>query len=272
MILLQTVCALLLGVSFVVTDIEICQEKDTNNCTIIRCGSPGKDGLPGINGKDGENGKQGPPGQKGENGATGATGARGMPGLPGTKGDLGPKGQKGDPGLTGPRGQTGQKGDKEDSADSAIAVLKRQVASLEGQLSSLQSNMAAQKKALLFSRGVTGGAKLFVTNGKEDSYNEAKSSCSKAGGQMAAPRNAEENQALLTIALQYDNNLWLGINDIQTEGSFRYLDGASISYSNWNTGEPNNTNRGEDCVMMLNTGKWNDGECDIEFITICEFS
>ncbi|KAM4636292.1 uncharacterized protein O3C94_017464 isoform 1-T1 [Discoglossus pictus] len=232
-------------------------------------------GLPGLNGRDGRDGANGLKGDPGPPGAPGTPGIRGIPGPPGKagpKGNQGDQGVAGPPGLTGSSGQTGQKGDKGDSAVSAVEVLQRQVDSLGGQLSSLQSNMAAQKKALLFSRGVTGGAKLFVTNGKEVSYNEAKSSCSNAGGQMAEPRNVEENQALLTIAVQYGKIMWLGINDIQTEGSFRYLDGASISYSNWNTGEPNNSHGAENCVVMLVNGLWNDGNCDSKLLTVCEFS
>lgn len=31
--------------------------------------------------------------------------------------------------------------------------------------------------------------------------------------------------------------------------------------SNWQPGEPNNADQGENCVMMLSSGKWNDAFC-----------
>ena len=43
------------------------------------------------------------------------------------------------------------------------------------------------------------------------------------------------------------------------------------SYTNWASGEPNNhSSVGEDCVNILQSGKWNDAECNSSRFYICE--
>ncbi|KAM4636301.1 pulmonary surfactant-associated protein D-like isoform 1-T1 [Discoglossus pictus] len=228
-------------------------------CSVIQ-------GLPGLNGRDGRDGLKGDPGPPGE------TGIRGIAGPPGKVGPKGNEGVKGNDGAKGPPGSTGQKGEKSNSNFPALETLKQQVASMDGRLSTLQSNIAAQKKALLFSRGTNAGDKLFVTNGVETNYNGAKTTCSGAGGHVASPRNAEENQAVLAIASQYSKLPFLGLNDIVSEGSFRHPNGEPVGYTNWNPGEPNNVLGAEDCVEMHTSGRWNDRNCEEKRLIICEFS
>jgi hypothetical protein len=45
----------------------------------------------------------------------------------------------------------------------------------------------------------------------------------------------------------------------------------SDSYKNWNVGEPNNGLTGEDCVVMTNTGQWNDVLCSTARCFILEY-
>jgi len=51
-----------------------------------------------------------------------------------------------------------------------------------------------------------------------------------------------------------------------------WSDGNTLGYSNWNTGEPNNSN-GEDCGFMYGSGstlgKWNDYGCEYSFQYAC---
>jgi len=55
---------------------------------------------------------------------------------------------------------------------------------------------------------------------------------------------------------------FIGINDIQSEGTFVWWQGKS-SYKNWCLGEPNDTGRDEDCTEILLGlgGCWNDNKC-----------
>ncbi|XP_069836807.1 mannose-binding protein C-like [Dendropsophus ebraccatus] len=215
-------------------------------------GSPGQTGSQGIKGDRGYSGKAGPQGQKGE---------KGDKGINGSPGSLGLKGEKGEPGIS------GQKGDKGDS--SAISALQQKLSSIEEQLQSLQKIVATQKKALLFTKGTSSGTKLFLTNSETHTYDASKAICNKAGGHIASPQNAEENQAVAQIV--HNNNAFLGINDLETEGVFKSPNGQKITYSNWNPKEPNQHGN-EDCVEILSGGKWNDVPCDLKRLLICEFS
>lgn len=56
-----------------------------------------------------------------------------------------------------------------------------------------------------------------------------------------------------------DRRLWIGFNDQAVEGTWAWSDGSPASYTNWNAGEPNNSNGVEDYAEMLGSnGRWND--------------
>ncbi|TFK09509.1 pseudouridylate synthase 7 homolog-like protein [Platysternon megacephalum] len=187
--------------------------------------------------------------------------------LPGTTGLQGQPGITGSPGPKGDKGLVGEKGTK---GDREINLLKRQVSTLEGQLRALQSSFSKYKQVIMFPNGRIVGEKIFMTSGYEGNFDSLKQRCSQAGGQLASPRNAAENAAIQQILVLYNKSAFLGINDIQTEGRFKYLNGENIVYSNWQTGEPND-NGVEDCVEMYSNGKWNDKSCGEKQLIVCEF-
>lgn len=96
-------------------------------------------------------------------------------------------------------------------------------------------------------------------------------------GYLATPNTAAEFALLRKKA--GNNSLWLGVNDVQQEGCWRYSDGpeaniafyaapgalncpVSAGFSNWNSGEPNNAYGGENWAMADSYGNWNDGPID----------
>lgn len=123
----------------------------------------------------------------------------------------------------------------------------------------------------MFPNGRIVGEKIFMTSGYEGNFDSLKQRCSQAGGQLASPQNAAENAAIQQIVVLYNKLVFLGINDIQTEGRFKYLNGGNIVYSNWQTGEPNNDKGIEDCVEVYSSGKWNDKSCGEKRLIVCEF-
>ncbi|RUS76015.1 hypothetical protein EGW08_016220 [Elysia chlorotica] len=56
-------------------------------------------------------------------------------------------------------------------------------------------------------------------------------------------------------------DVWLGMTDIETEGTWLWEDGDELDYSNWANGEPNNWGPGEDCAVLKSRGGWNDLPC-----------
>ncbi|XP_053305849.1 pulmonary surfactant-associated protein D-like [Spea bombifrons] len=243
-------CIMALSVDLVQSRVQICQDTKNESFTIA-CGLPGKDGLPG---RDGNVGPKGDKGDKGPQGITGPTGPQGPPGVPGERG---------------PQGPPGSKGDRGDSAASALEALRYQVNSIEQQL---RSALEAQKKALVFAKGTSSGDKMYISNNVEATYREAIQMCSKAGGQLATPKNSAENDAVRAISLEKKKDPFLGVNDIQFEGSYRYLNGQPISYSNWDANQPDDYKQAEDCVEMYGNGNWNDQNCEEKRLVVCEFS
>lgn len=216
-------------------------------CSVITCGIPVTNGTPGRDGRDGPKGEKGEPGQ----------GLRGMQGPPGK---LGPPGNEGPRGLQGPKGQKGDRG------DSSVAETK--LANLEREIRSLKSELDHTKKLQTFSLGRKSGKKLYVTNGEKMPFSKVKALCTELQATVATPKNAEENKAIQDVA---KDNAFLGITDEVTEGTFVYVTGGRLAYSNWKKDEPNDYGSQEDCVVLLKEGLWNDVSCSSSYLAVCEF-
>ncbi len=94
------------------------------------------------------------------------------------------------------------------------------------------------------------------------SWNAAEATAVAAGGHLATLNDAEENawiQANFGTIGGTDRRSWIGINDAAIEGVMVWSSGETVTYTNWNPGEPNNGGAGEDYVEFLGSnGKWND--------------
>ncbi|TLU82425.1 MAG: hypothetical protein FDX21_07935 [Chlorobium sp.] len=90
------------------------------------------------------------------------------------------------------------------------------------------------------------------------SWEQAESEAIAHGGHLVSINSAEENQWLLSSFA--GNKAWIGLNDIQQEGVWRWTDRSSLAYTNWSSGEPNDYNGSEDTseIYCDSTGKWND--------------
>ncbi|KAK4821124.1 hypothetical protein QYF61_013510 [Mycteria americana] len=222
-------------------------EEKMYSCPVIQCSAPAVNGLPGRDGRDGPKGE-------------GLRSLQGFPrevGPPEIKGDLGPqreKGQKGECGIV-----------VTDDLQRQVTALETKVRVLEDGLNrykkdSLHANPANLLKAISFDfkKIKSIGKKIFVSTGKEDTFDNGKSLCAKAGSAFASPRNEAENTVLKD--LRPSKQAYMGICDEQTEGMFMYLNGGAVTYRNWNAGEPNNL-KNEDCAVIQDSGKWNDVNC-----------
>ncbi|XP_057591727.1 mannose-binding protein A-like [Hippopotamus amphibius kiboko] len=222
-------------------------EDAQKTCSVVACGIPVTNGTPGRDGRDGPKGEKGEPGQ-------------------GLRGSQGPPGKMGPPGNIGIPGLPGSKGHKGDRGDSMVAEGK--LANLEGHIRNLKSQLDHVKKLQTFSLGKKSGKKLYVTNGEKMPFSRVKALCAELGATVATPKNAEENKAIQDMA---PDMAFLGITDEVTEGQFMYVTGGMLGYSNWKENEPNNHGSGEDCVLLLGNGLWNDISCASSFLAVCEF-
>ena len=71
-------------------------------------------------------------------------------------------------------------------------------------------------------------------------YGAAKDRCESDRTFLAIPRSEAENDFIADLIPNQD--IWIGINDIAKEGSFVTVDGSRLSWTKWDTNEPNDPN------------------------------
>ena len=65
--------------------------------------------------------------------------------------------------------------------------------------------------------------------------------------------------------------IYIGLTDITTEAAWEWLDSSTLTYTNWDDKEPNNEGKGgEDCVVVLEYGVWNDVSCSGKYNFVCK--
>lgn len=72
--------------------------------------------------------------------------------------------------------------------------------------------------------------------------------------------DAAENSWVTSATTITGSDPWFGYNDRASEGSWVWETGESVSYTNWGSGEPNNSGD-EDCAHLYDSGVWNDHRC-----------
>ena len=62
--------------------------------------------------------------------------------------------------------------------------------------------------------------------------------------------------------------MWLGLNDLDVEGSFLWTDGTPLDYEKWFPGRPEAN--GGDCVLSLIYLGWIDYPCNVPQAFLCK--
>jgi len=78
---------------------------------------------------------------------------------------------------------------------------------------------------------------------------------SKGGHLVTINDSTEEAWLQSTFGTRY---LWIGFTDQASEGTWVWISGEPVTYTNWNGGEPNNAGNEDHAVMNWSGIKWND--------------
>jgi hypothetical protein len=97
-------------------------------------------------------------------------------------------------------------------------------------------------------------------------WTTARSNCVAMGGHLVTVTSSGENAFLFGLW----PSGWIGLTDEVTEGTWKWVTGETFSYSNWNSGEPNNSNN-EDYIQFVGSGKWNDLNNSSSLAYVIEF-
>lgn len=108
--------------------------------------------------------------------------------------------------------------------------------------------------------GYSGNSTYYVYNGFA-SFNEAVSICKANNLTMLTINNKEENNYICQMISQLDNSYmyWLGLSDKDSEGTWKWVNGDPITYTNWERGQPDNYYAVEHFAHIRNNScGWND--------------
>ncbi|KPP62278.1 tetranectin-like [Scleropages formosus] len=167
-------------------------------------------------------------------------------------------------------------GKKEGANTAAIEELKKQVENIMQELSLLKEQLALLTVCL---KGTKIHGKCLLADGVKKQYHTASEDCIAKGGTLSVPRTDEENEQLHEYVRQSmgpEEHVWLGINDMASEGDWVDHAAFSVRYKNWETEITHQPDGGRvhNCVVLSTTanGKWFDENCRAEKASVCEFN
>ncbi|MBN3277651.1 CL17A protein, partial [Polyodon spathula] len=107
--------------------------------------------------------------------------------------------------------------------------------------------------------------KCYYFSKSEEAWQKAKEFCYSQDAVLVVIKTEQE---LNFIGGQVSRGHYVGLSDLQTEGTWVWLDGSTVDSRFWRSGEPNNANE-EDCGELIE-GKLNDISCSTTLRWICE--
>ncbi|XP_060573179.1 perlucin-like protein [Ruditapes philippinarum] len=111
-----------------------------------------------------------------------------------------------------------------------------------------------------------------------EDWSSAMNMCHILGGTLVEIETAAENAFLASMAINFNENYWIALSDIQEEGVWVWMETntpmSQTGYSNWMPGAPDNVKNNENCGTLIGInydGHWNDWHCSSDTLQyICE--
>nr|XP_057940555.1 tetranectin [Doryrhamphus excisus] len=178
--------------------------------------------------------------------------------------------------YTGQQTAEKRKNPKKDSISAAIEELKQQIQDIVDDLNLLKEQQSLQSMCL---RGTKVLGKCFLADPVKKTFHAASDDCIAKGGSLSTPLTGDENDQLYVYVRQSispEEPIWLGINDMVTEGQWLDMSGSNLRFKNWETEitmQPDG-GRSQNCGMLStrSNGKWFDENCRGEKASVCEFN
>lgn len=121
--------------------------------------------------------------------------------------------------------------------------------------------------------------KCFLAFAQPKTFHEASEDCISRGGTLSAPHSGSENDALQEYVRQgvgAEAEVWLGLNDLASEGAWVDMTGASLAFKNWETEITAQPDGGkvENCAVLatVSSGRWFDRRCRDKLPYVCQFA
>jgi hypothetical protein len=105
------------------------------------------------------------------------------------------------------------------------------------------------------------GPYLICSNAGLD-WEDSQAYCVSKGGALVKIDDSDENSDVAELISQ-EGSTWIGANDRDKEGEFRWTDNSPVENAHWQGGQPNDSGDGEDCAVLHAAGDWNDVDCSL---------
>ncbi|KAK6324671.1 hypothetical protein J4Q44_G00040130 [Coregonus suidteri] len=106
---------------------------------------------------------------------------------------------------------------------------------------------------------------------EDKTWEESRQDCLKRGADLVIINSREEQEFIFNL----NKRVWIGLTDRQREGTWKWVDGTTLTTEYWYDPQPNNSGpTGEDCAEINNDQRplkaWNDSPCNRRLNWICE--
>ncbi|XP_069010436.1 asialoglycoprotein receptor 1-like isoform X2 [Embiotoca jacksoni] len=103
------------------------------------------------------------------------------------------------------------------------------------------------------------------------SWDTGREDCRDKAAHLVMIESLEEQEFLSTFTKL---PVWIGLNDKETEGTWKWIDGTPLTFTHWATNQPDEWlphAGGEDCAHITEQSRqWNDATCKASMNWICE--
>ncbi|XP_024142983.1 C-type lectin domain family 17, member A [Oryzias melastigma] len=138
----------------------------------------------------------------------------------------------------------------------------------------------ATKKLMEFKQGKTGcpaewirfGSSCYFFSGESKFWDAARKFCRAREADLVVINSNDENTFVSALKKE---SVWIGLSDEASEGTWKWVDGSSLTLEFWRHGQPDNHDDRygeENCGHIRNgfPGQWNDLTCYTSLQFICE--
>nr|XP_046183367.1 CD209 antigen-like protein A isoform X2 [Oncorhynchus gorbuscha] len=111
---------------------------------------------------------------------------------------------------------------------------------------------------------------LYFLSTEKKTWEESRQDCKRRGADLVIINSREEQTFLFNLHLR----AWIGLTDSVTEGTWKWVDGTSLTTGYWSAGQPDDNGQ-EDCAEIYfrqddPVKTWNDDNCGTNHNWICD--
>ncbi|KAJ3601174.1 hypothetical protein NHX12_032147, partial [Muraenolepis orangiensis] len=103
------------------------------------------------------------------------------------------------------------------------------------------------------------------------SWYEARVSCQQQGADLLSITKLPEQTYINGLLTSYSAALWMGLNDLDTNGGWQWADSSPLKYLNWESDQPKHEEE-ENCAVIRteSSGRWQNRDCSVALPYVCK--